>query len=492
MTANSPKKRLPLFPRRRFDQVALSVILFLGVILAILVWHGDQTRLRVTRFSWQGEKVGVQDKILTLNFNRPVDQDSVESNFVINPPLLGRKSWQGNNFVYTLSETPTYGSNYQVKLEKAVRTDLQEEIEPFVNLFSTRDRILAYVGVGSEERGRLILYNITNPKQPKKTILTPKDLVISQFKIAPDGKKIFFLAFDPRLGSTSKQLFTVTTGIKHSLADPEITPGKLKRVLDNKDYNNLSFDLSKDGQTLIVLRSNRQNKADSGLWILQDGSTPRPLGVPAKDFIISPDGTKIAVSSQGGVGLIPLTTGAGASRLLNGYSKALAFSKDGKRLLLTKENADYTRSLILMESDGRTQEILRNMYPILDCQFEPKQEKVLYCLRTDVVKRDDGDYHEEPFLSAVQLDTWQDQPLLALPNYRDVQISMSPDGTSLLFDQVATTAPLSSSDLLTPSNQAIADARVWLLALPDSKSVAPTQSVMPKEVTAGFYPKWMP
>jgi hypothetical protein len=43
-------------------------------------------------------------------------------------------------------------------------------------------------------------------------------------------------------------------------------------------------------------------------------------------------------------------------------------------------------------------------------------------------------------------------------------------------------------DLFTPSNQAIADARVWMLLLPDAK----TQSVLPKELTAGFLPKWMP
>jgi hypothetical protein len=47
---------------------------------------------------------------------------------------------------------------------------------------------------------------------------------------------------------------------------------------------------------------------------------------------------------------------------------------------------------------------------------------------------------------------------------------------------------MSSRDLLTPSNQAIADARVWMLPLPDAK----TQSVLPKELTPGFLPKWMP
>lgn len=492
MTARFPKLRLPNLPGRRFDQVALSVIVLLSILIGIILWRGDQSRLRITRFSWEGEKVGVQDKVLAVRFNQPVDQESVETNLSISPPLLGRKSWQGNTFVFTVSEKPVYGTNYQVKLEKVLRADKQGEMEPYVNLFSTRDRTLAYVGVSEEERGRLILYNITDPKKPKKTILTPKDLVVTQFRVDPSGEKIFFLAFDPRIGVSSQQLFTVTTGIKNSQSKPDITPGRLERVIDNKDYDNLTFDLSKDGKTLVIIRENRQNKADSGIWVIQEGEVPRPLGVPAKDFIIAPNGTKLAVSQQSGVSIIPLTLDAGASQLLSGYSKALAFSADSKKLLLTKENPDYTRSLILREADGRTQEVLRNMYPILDCQFEPRLEKVLYCLRTDVVKRADGNYHEEPFLSAVQLDTWQDQPLLALPNYRDVKMNIAPDGTSLVFDQVATTVPISSSDLLTPSKQAIADARVWLLTLPDSRSPSLAPSSLPQEVAPGFYPQWMP
>lgn len=492
MTARLKKLRFPTLSGRRFDQVALSVMLLLGIILGIIIWRGDQSSLRVTRFSWEGEKVGVRDKVFTLHFNQPVDQDSVETNLSITPPLLGRKSWQGNTFVFTVSEKPIYGTNYQIKLDKALRADKQGEMEPYVNLFSTRDRMLAYVGVSEEERGRLILYDITDPKKPKKTILTPKDLLVTQFRVTPSGDKLFFLAFDPRIGISSQQLFTVTTGIKNSRSALDVTPGRLERVIDNQNYDNLSFDLSKDGKTLVIIRENRQNKADSGIWVVQEGEDPRPLGVPAKDFIIAPNGTKLAVSQQAGVSIIPLTVDAGASQLLEGYGKAVAFSADSKKLLLTKDNADYTRSLILREADGRTQEVLRNMYPILDCQFEPRLEKVLYCLRTDLVRRADGNYHEEPFLSAVQLDTWQDQPLLALPNYRDVKMNIAPDGTSLVFDQVATTVPLSSNDLLTPSKQAIADARVWLLMLPDSKSPNLAVGSPPQEVAAGFYPQWMP
>ncbi|MGL5035537.1 MAG: hypothetical protein ACRC6M_17260, partial [Microcystaceae cyanobacterium] len=182
---------------------------------------------------------------------------------------------------------------------------------------------------------------------------------------------------------------------------------------------------------------------------------------------------------------------AGPSRFLEGFERPLNFSKDNKKLLLTQNNADSTRSLILRDADGTVEEVARGTYPILDCQFEPKLEKSLYCLRVDLVKRLDGNLHEEPFLSSINLETWQDQPLLALPNYRDVQMSLSADGVALIFDQVATTAAMSSTDLLTPSRQAITDGRVWVLTLPDRRSLAP-QNIMPQELTAGFYPRWMP
>jgi hypothetical protein len=55
---------------------------------------------------------------------------------------------------------------------------------------------------------------------------------------------------------------------------------------------------------------------------------------------------------------------------------------------------------------------------------------------------------------------------------------------------VATTVAMSSRDLLTPSRQAITDGRIWLLMLTDNRSV-PT-AIMPKEITAGFSPQWMP
>ncbi len=486
------KPRLPhlQLPGSLFDQVAITAIALLGIGIAGILQNGEKMPLKVTDFSWEGQKIGVEDKHFTLKFNHPVDPASVEKQLALEPPLLGKISWQSNNLVYTLSDTPLYGTNYQIKLEQATDRGQQGLMQPFNQIFSTHNRALVYIGITGEERGRLVLYDITNPKQPQKTILTAKDLLVRTFRIYPQGDKILFSAQDPNRVEGPLQLFTVTTGLQNSPQQTPNRPGKLESVLGDDDYNNLSFDLSRDGHTLILLRVHRQNPADVGLWVKKEGEAARPLGIQGENYVVAPNGRFVAVAQRGGVSLIPLSMEAGPSRFLEGFERPIAFSQNGQRLLLSQNNADYTRSLILREADGTVEEVARGVYPILNCQFEPRREQFLYCLRTDLVRREDGNLHEEPFLSVISLDSWQDTPLLALPNYRDVQMNISPDGAVLVFDQVATSLAMSPSDVLTPSRQAITDGRVWILNIPDGNPLS--SAIMPRELTPGFNPQWLP
>ncbi|MDJ0846327.1 hypothetical protein [Crocosphaera sp.] len=481
---------------QQFDWIVISCILCLMIGISTLLIMGDQVPLKVKYFSWEGKKVGVKDKTFTLSFNRSVDTNSVEKNLIIEPPLLGKIAWQGRTLTYTLKDPPIYGTNYQIKLENVNSSYNDENLESFVSLFSTRDRVFAYVGIEGEEKGRLILYNITNLNQPQKTILTPRDLIVTQFKIYPDSEKILFTAFEPNIrgkGLDKQELYTVTTGFN---IDPSKVPsqraGKLKRILDANGYNNLSFALSKNGKVIVVERINQRNNNDSSLWIITEDNQPIPLGIPGAEFVISPDGKRLAVSQQGGVRIVSLGGDGGTSRIFPNYEKPLGFSDNGENLLLLKENIDYTRSLTLIDQAGESKELFKTSYPILDCQFEPREQKELYCLKTDIIQGDNGQYREEPFLSVVNLEKGTDLPLLALPNYRDVVLSMSPDGVALLFDQVVTTVPQSSSDLITSSEKAIADGQVWLLPLPDLKETNQSLNIQPQELVFGFQPQWLP
>ncbi|MGP0128900.1 MAG: hypothetical protein ACTMUB_06435 [cyanobacterium endosymbiont of Rhopalodia musculus] len=496
MTNSSKKTQSLLRQFKLFDWIALGCIVILSLALGVVLVRGEQIPLRVSYFSWNGKKIGLQDKAFRITFNRPVDKDSVKKYLSIDPPLPGKISWQGRQLIYTLDDPPIYGTNYQIKLQNAHRTYDQKPIESFVSLFSTRDRTFAYIGVTKEERGQLILYNITDANQPKKTILTPLDLIVTNFRIYPNGNKILFSAYEPSLrGKTlvNQQLYTVTTGLQVSPNGVEIPrAGRLKRILDTKDYQNLSFDLSRNGQSIVIWRINHKNPADSGLWTVFDGQDPRPLGVPGGDFVISPDGKRVVISQRGGVGIVPLTSDGGSSEFLTGYEKSLGFSADGKQILLVRDNRDYTQSLIIINRNKKKQELFRTLYPIIDCEFEPREEKLLYCLKTDLVEDKQGKYREEPFLSVIDVEKKVDFPLLALPNYRDVQLSMSPDGVALLFDQVATRVPKSTDDLITSEQQAIVDGQVWLLPLPELKESDKTLKIKPEELEIGFKPQWLP
>ncbi|MDJ0530842.1 MAG: Ig-like domain-containing protein [Microcystis sp. M53600_WE12] len=475
-----------------FDRLVLATILALIAGISSILIQGNQVPTRGENFSWQGRKIGVRDNYFTLSFNRPIDRSDIETSLVINPPLPGKISWAGDRLTYTLTELPIYGKKYQVKLPIA-------QGEDFIGEFYSHDRAFAYIGVNQEERGRLIVCNIiqgpNNVTELKKTILTPGDLVVTDFQIYPRGDRILFSAFDRSdLGrdTPKQQLYTITTGLNHDEHGQNLPSGRIERFLDGKTYQNLRFDLSDNGKTLIVQRINHGNPGDASLWVIRDDGQSRPLGMQGDNFLLSPDGKKAVVSQTGGVAVIPLDVQGGKPQFLPTYEKILAFSRDGRQKLMVKSEPDNQRSLFLLDDRGESRLLLRTANPIISCQFEPRQEKTLYCLKSDLVMGSDGKVKEEPFLGIIELKTGKMIPLLALPNYRDVQMSMSPDGVALLFDQLVTIPFGVGNDLVTGEGSSIADGRLWLLPLPDQFSPNSTPKILPQELNAGFKPRWLP
>lgn len=475
-----------------FDRIVWLSIIILTVLIGVILWRGDQSSLRVSYFSWQERKIGVQDRSFTLKFNLPVNQETVEANLVTNPSLPGKISWKRGQLVYTLTDLPIYGKRHELQLERARALLNNQEIESFIGLINTHDRAFVYIGIQGEEQGKLILCKIT-PTGLEKNILTPADLVVTYFQIYPRGDRLLFSAFDASRGSQGlpqQQLYTVTTGLSFQVSQTPEPLGRIRRVLDAKDYRNIQFALSENGKTIIVQRENHNNPGDAGLWVIPDHENPRPLGIQASQFMVSPDGKRVAISQAAGVQIIPLTEHSVPPQFYPGYEKIVSFSKDGKQILLVRNNPDFTRSLVLINQKGETKNLFDTVNPILSCVFEPREETNLYCLKTDLIQQEDGTITQEPFLSIIDLTDGEYIPFLALPNYQDVQMSMSPDGVALLFDQVVTIPLEINKNLVTRSGQAIADGRLWLLSLPEEINEDTLPSI--EELNPGFQPRWVP
>ncbi len=493
-----------MVPSRRLkpiDRISILFIILLSLLLSALIlaetlcgencWF--KAKARVQDFSWQREKISADDRAFIIRFSRPMDQESVENNLKIKPELPGKISWSGKRMAYTLEQPAPYGTEYQLTINGATER-LGSEIRPFQKTFQTRDRAFVYLGVQGEQKGRLILYNLT---QQEKTILTPPNLVVNEFTSYPQRDRILFSATSRdqwEQGKLEQQLYTVTTGINETKAPP----GKIEQVLENDTYQILEFELSPDGKKIIVRRAQKEDAGETSLWVIEEETAPQRLdNAQGGEFMIPPDSQSLAIAQGQGVALIPLEENSNPSNFLPQYGQVLTFSPDGRAAAMVNFNTQdpekqYTRSLYVVTNQGVEKNLLNTEGSILNCQFNPTATD-LYCLLTELI--DSEQYREQPYLVSINLESTEIIPLLTLPESQDITMSLSPDGLALLFDQTMSvnSADNSHPTLRSNSGEAIIDSRLWLLVPTPTLTDNPAQQPELEELPiSGLTPLWLP
>ena len=497
-----------------FDRWLLTSIVSLSLIIGLVLLWGDQTIPKVRSFNWDNQVVQAKERALIFTFNRPMDRASGEENLELNPTLPGKFSWAGRRMAYTLDNPLPYGEQYTVSLTQAKDFYQRRSIpndQPFLAQFRSRDRAFIYLGVEGEEESRLILYNLT---RQEKQILTPSDLVVVDFEPYPQSDRILFSAADRtqyQKGEFNLKVYTVTTGIEYAKADA--TPsqnlpkaGEIKLLIDSDAYQNLKFDLSPDGKTILIQRANKENPGvDFGLWILRENRPLEPLKTqPGGEFLITPDSQAIVIAQGQGVAVIPLGTKEKSEAepldFLPQFGRVLTLSPTGSQAAMIRFNTDYTRSLFLVTNQGQPIELWKTNGSIFNATFDTTN-RILYCLGSQLLPGDE--YQEEPLLLAIDLvaalkspQTPIVTPLLRIPNQREIFTSLSPDGLALLFDQLELTQD-NGSDPTAPrssDSQVIRNSRLWILPLFPDRFQQPNLPLSAPEPLplSGLRPQWLP
>ena len=503
----TPRESFHKFPQP-LDRIALGLMVILVVLIGILLLSGDRSAPRVRDFNWENKQIAADDRALLLTFSRPMDHPSVEQNLRIQPELKGKISWAGRRMAYTLDQPAPYGTEFTLSLSNAHDRFNKEgsnrgTLQSFSQKFRSRDRIFAFIGAEGNEAGRLILYNLT---QQDKKILTPENLAVMDFKAYPQNDKILFSAIErtkPPQSLAEQKLYTVATGIQTS-DPPQIgsstpiasaTPlqaSQVTQILDNRDYQNLKFDLSKDGQIVVIQRLSRRDPNDAGAWVIRAGQAAQAIDnkQTGGDFLITPDGNSLAVAQGQGLAILPLQSAEQTAPLdfLPKFGTVLNFSPDGTAAAMVKFNTDYTRSLFLV-SQGVQKEILKIPGSILSAQFDANNQ-ILYCLLTNLTPG--TTFQEQPFLAAIDLKAAREgksmdqtlRPLVLLPIQREIKVDLAPDGRALIFDQTQ-----ADDRARAEVNPVLASSKLWLLPLTGDLN-AKTQ---PEELPfRGLHPRWLP
>lgn len=487
--ANQPRLSQPI------DKLAIALIILLTLIMGLLVWGGSACKdeclfhagAKINYFSWDDKTIGGQDRAFVLTFNRPMDRSSVEKNLTISPPLPGKISWSGLRLAYTLNNPVPYGATYQVTLAGAKerfpnRKQSGAKIQPFKAEFRSRDRALAYVGSVGEEKGRLVVYNWT---QSQKTILTPQNLTVFDFKPDPQGDFLLFSAADTSQGKEGiryLKLYKVPTQ-PDSITE---NGSEVKLILDNQKYQNNKFDISQDATTIVVQRLNRRNPQDYGLWKIFEGQSPQLFtNNQVGDFLITPDSQAVAVAQGEGIALLPLKVQAESLDFLSRFGQILDFTADGTGAAMINYNTDseelkYKQSLYYVNNQGIEKKLLTTDGSIQNCQFDPVAE-YLYCWLTELSKGEI--YVEKPYLTEIDLKTGQINTLVTVPKYQESQVSVAPDGLGILFER--------SLNMINSSIPGEKQNSIWL-AIPTVDLANKTLSDIKQLPFLGFHPQWLP
>ncbi|AFZ47846.1 hypothetical protein Cyast_1891 [Cyanobacterium stanieri PCC 7202] len=499
------------------DKISLFTISICTIIILILVIGSRvcpndiclfSTNPHVERFSWDSRKINSNDNAFILDFDRPVSRESVEDNLEIEPALPGRISWAGKRLVYTLNNVIPYGRSYRLSLKDAQeqfrgREELGAEIEPFVGQFQSRDKAFAYVGSEGAETGRLILNNTTKENQ---TILTPENLTVVDFKFTPNTEKIIFSASERNNNQDGVRdlfIYEVTTGLSDD-GNPKI-PGQLKTILGKDNYLNNRFDLAgENGDIIIVQRIRKDDPTDFDLWKIEEGKIPQKLNTDGGSFIITPDRSAIAIAQGEGISIVPIQRQQEEVESLNflpQYGQVLTFTRDGTGAAMINFNTDnpelrYTRSLFYVNNQGVEKELVTIEGSIVDCEFSPNGNS-LFCLLTELIETE-TEFQEKPYFVGIDIESENVIPLLALPHYQDIRISISPDGSGILFDQLVTESMMDENNMLddmpagelfSDSAELILTSRLWLLNLPRADSPQASLQELP---IGGLKPQWSP
>jgi hypothetical protein len=488
------------------DRAALTLMGILMALTVILLAVGDRSAPYVREFSWASRQIGAEDNAFALRFSRSMDRPQVEAKIQVksdpsNPnnafqPIAqvmpGKISWSGKKMLYTLNNPVPYGRSYELRVQNVTAASndgkpIGREMTPFVQAFSTRSPMFGYIGTTGADRGRLMIQrwpSAANNKLPAPVAVTAPEYLVKDFYFTPGGEGVFFSA----LSANSKELFS-----RQKIYYSPIQNPVAKLVLDSNEYQNIRFELSNDGKVLVVHRIGVKDPSDFGIWAIdaQQGTNPQ-LVSRGGNFKITADSASIAVSEGQGVALKPLSPGNDTVEFMAKYGQLLSFSPNGAAAALEKYNEDASRDLYLLTNQGIEKKLLNIKGEIQAAQFAP-DARTLYVITAELSQGSSADrdpaaagYSAKPDLLSIDLTTFKVKLLAKLPSQQDTNLSLAPDGRSLLLDRVFAGGKAAQKILTAADGQPIERGQIWMLDL--SQATAKLEPLR----SDGYEPRWAP
>jgi Tol biopolymer transport system component len=430
-----------LVASRTLEQVFFPFTAAIGLALGCMLLLGDQTKPKVRDSNLIDQKLRPEKMNMLFTFNRPMNQLSIEKGFTINPPVVGKFSWSGKRFSFTPKSPLAYDQKYDLQVTGKDQTG--KVMVPFKSTITTPSRKFFYVGTAGSEKDHLFAVDFESKQQQQ---LTPDNQIVLKFSPHPDGNKVYYFAFRPEdktglLEQDYQSLYEVNFAqLKKPIS---------QAVADFKQWSNIDFTLSPNGNNLLIQRLKKSSTPELGIWLLNTNKSnldwqPFYYSQLSGDIFFTPDSGAMAGIDSGGLVIAPLSTeqqNKPQPEFITGYAQFFDFSADGQSALVSRYDAAFRSELVILRTTGQLQKLITTEAILSRAQFDPLGQYVYVILLFEPKQVEDREHYQ---LVRFDLKTGKQKKMWNQMDTNLIAFDLSPDGRYILAEHTKS-VPLKST-----------------------------------------------
>ena len=440
----------------RFDRVAWLVMAAILVVLAVVIWRGDQVGLNVVTLVPAPETVGNSPRTqLRIRFDQLLDAATVDPGaLVLTPNVAGEVRAEGNTLVFVPTVALNPDTTYAVTLAPGLQSVQGRLLHDAVSWqFVTGHTSIVYSQIDANSKEQLMLAPITLPVPGQAVgevaLATPRQLTDSSFGVWDFGVD----------GNTGQVVYSLLT--EEGTSDlwtllPGAQEPMLLQACPEAACSSVAF--SPNSQLLAFARRNASAfgapvVSPPRLYLLDlAAKNSAPVFADSQQLAFdprwSPDGKWISYLSPdlGGVGVYNLDNGTtrfyptttGETAVWHPQRNELLLSE----MLTTTSNSEVNFEVHLVLIDPLTetrQELSRSETPVEDNSpaYSPDGEWIAF--RRKELDGPRASLGKQLWL--MRDDGSEARPLTQEPEFDHGQPAWSPDGRFLLYHQFPLRGP---------------------------------------------------
>lgn len=173
----------------KFDYIVWGAVVVVGLAIAGVLVIGDQIGARAARtIPNDGGEVGGSERI-GIEFAQPMQTDSVEGRFSLEPPVPGKFVWEGQTLWLVPSQLFQRGTRYTARLSAGALSENGQELKrDIVWSFGVRAPWIVYAGPAT---GQHQLWRVSS-EGGEAAQLTGGGQPVFDFAVSPDGTQVAY------------------------------------------------------------------------------------------------------------------------------------------------------------------------------------------------------------------------------------------------------------------------------------------------------------